>query len=263
MENKMETKIGLQLYSLRQQCNENLERVFAALSNTGYDGVEFHSFYDLAANDLKKLLDKYCLKPIGTHTGLEGLQTSLDDLIRYSTTIGSKDVTLAYYNSDHRDDWLRLCAVLESVGEKLRGYGLNLLYHNHAHEFIANLDGERPIDLILKLTSPQNLSLELDCYWVKYAGMDPEHYLKNNLGRVKTVHLKDMEKNKRKMTEVGTGIIDYAGIYKICAEADFEWVIIEQDDIEIDPWQSIKISLENVKKFRQRNLGWNPLDNGG
>ncbi|HBR33318.1 MAG TPA: sugar phosphate isomerase/epimerase, partial [Firmicutes bacterium] len=77
-------------------------------------------------------------------------------------------------------------------------------------------------------------------------------YLKNNLGRVKTVHLKDMEKNKRKMTEVGTGIIDYAGIYKICAEADFEWVIIEQDDIEIDPWQSIKISLENVKKFRQR-----------
>lgn len=243
-------QIGLQLYSLRQQCGANLEQVLGALAETGYDGVEFYSFHDREANDLKKLLDKYGLKAIGTHTSVEALKTGLDELIRYSTVLGSKYVTLAYYNADDQAGWLRLCELLERAGERLRREGLSLLYHNHDHEFIPTTDGERPQEIILKNTSPENLALEVDCYWVKYAGFDPEQYLKQNLGRVRTVHLKDMEKKERKMTEVGTGIINYAGIYRICAEASFEWVIIEQDDIYIDPFASIKISLENVKKFR-------------
>ena len=248
----MRPQIGLQLYSLRQQCGENLEQVLMKLAETGYDGVEFYSFYNFEANELKKLLDKYGLKSIGTHIGIEELKTGLDDLICYSTALGSKYVTLAYYNTEQQDGWLRLCEVLESAGEKLCEQGLSLLYHNHAHELIPDVHGERPLEIILKNTTPQNLSLEVDCYWVKHAGLDPVAYLQNNLGRVRAVHLKDMDKEERKTTEVGTGIINNAGLYQICAEAGFEWVIIEQDEIYIDPFASIKISLENVKKFGER-----------
>lgn len=248
----MKTKIGLQLYSLRQQCAANLEAVFKALATVGYDGVELCSLYGRKAADLKQLLAKYGLKAIGTHTSVETLQEGLDDLIRDSTTLGCAYVTLAYYHAAQKEGWLRLAALLERTGEKLREYGLRLLYHNHEHEFYPMVDGEKPMEILLENTTPQNLALEVDCYWVKYAGGDPEQFLCDHLGRVCTVHLKDMAKTARKTTEVGTGIINYAGISRLCAAAGLAWVIIEQDEIEIDLFTSVKISLENVRKLPWR-----------
>ncbi|NLU51246.1 MAG: sugar phosphate isomerase/epimerase [Clostridiaceae bacterium] len=245
----MKTNLGLQLFSLRQKCDENLENVFSALSRAGYDGVEFYSFYNIEAGEMRQLLNKYNLKAMGTHTGIEALTTGLDDLIRYCTEIGGKYVTLAYYNSDTKDGWLKLCEILDKAGKELRSNGLTLLYHNHAHEFELCFDGEMPEDIILNNTSSVNLSLELDIYWAQYAGIDPEKYFKDNLSRIRTVHLKDMDKIEKKMTEVGTGRINCAGIYKLCKQSDFDWVILEQDEIYIDPFESVKISLDNVKRF--------------
>lgn len=245
----MKTNIGLQLYSLRTNCDENLENVFKVLSNAGYDGVELYSFYNLTANKMKQMLNNYSLKPMGIHTNIDIIKNSLDDLIKYCMEIESKYVTLAYYNSDSEQGWLKLCETLEKAGERLLSNGLNLLYHNHEHEFKPFENGEMPVDIILKNTSSKHLNLELDCYWAKYVDIEPEIYLDQNLNRIKAVHLKDMDKNDKKMTEVGTGIINLAGIFKICQNAGFDWVIIEQDNIYIDPFDSVKISLDNVRRF--------------
>lgn len=245
----MNPSIGLQLYSLRGKCQEDLENVFKFLSKDGYDGVEFYSFFDIEAKDMKALLKKYRLRSMGTHTGIEVLRNELEGLIRYNTLLESQYVSLAYFNGESKDDWLRLCELLEKAGEKLRSNGMELMYHNHGHEFEPRFDGEMAEDIILNNTSPENVSLELDCYWVKFANGDPELYLKNNLSRIKTIHLKDMDKDGRKMTEVGTGIIRCAELYNICKEAGFKWVIIEQDNITIDPFESVKISIDNVRKF--------------
>jgi len=245
----MKSNIGLQLYSLRGKCDENFENVLNNISNDGYDGVEFYSFFDIEARKMKQMLKAYNLKPIGTHTNIDVLKKDLEGLIRYSTILESEYVSLAYHAAEDKDGWLRLCETLEKSGEKLRSNGFKFLYHNHEHEFENKFNGEIAEDIILKNTSPENVSLELDCYWLTYANLDPEVYLKNNLNRIKTIHLKDMDKNEKKMTEVGTGTINCAGLYNICKEAGFNWVIIEQDHIYIDPFESIKISIDNVRKF--------------
>jgi len=245
----MKIDIGLQLYSLREKCDENFENVLKEVSNAGYDGIEFYSFFDIDANKMKQLLNNYSLKPMGTHTSIDLLKNNLDGLMRYSTTLGSEYVALGIYTSEDRDGWLRLSEVLEKSGEQLRRNGFKFMYHNHGHEFEPKFNGEMAEDIILNNTSPENVSLELDCYWVKYAGLKPEEYLKNNLKRIKTIHLKDMDKNDKKMTEVGTGINNCGGLYNICREADFKWVVLEQDDIYIDPFESIKISIDNTRKF--------------
>lgn len=66
------------------------------------------------------------------------------------------------------------------------------------------------------------------------------------MNHAKTIHLKDMDENK-KMTEVGNGIIDCPGLYNICAG-----VIIEQDEIYIDKFESIKSSIINLKQTIER-----------
>lgn len=245
----MKPDIGLQLYSIREKCEENFENVLKEVSKAGYNGVEFYSFFDINSDSMREILKKYNLKALGTHTSADILTNELDELIKYCYDLEIEYIGLAWYDSEDRDGWLRLCEKAEKWGEKMRRNGINFMYHNHAHEFEPKFSGEMAEDIILKNTSPENVSLELDCYWVTHAGLEAAEYLTKNISRVKTIHIKDMaDRTEKKMTEVGTGIIDCSRLYDISAQAGFKWVAVEQDDIRIDPFESIRISINNLRK---------------
>lgn len=247
----MGLNIGLQLYSLREKCGENFENVLKEVSKAGYDGVEFYSFFDIKSSDMKELLGKYNLQAMGTHTNTEILSNDIDGFIHYCRDIGCEYVAIAIYRADDRAGWLELCERMETWGEKFRRNGITFMYHNHDHEFKPVYDGEMAEDIILKNTSTENVSLELDCYWITHAGINPGDYLAKNLSRIKILHFKDMaDLQEKKMTEVGTGIIDYGKLYETAARNDFKWVVVEQDAIYIDPFESIKISIDNIKNFK-------------
>ncbi len=246
----MKPEIGLQLYSIRGKCEEDFENVLKMVSSAGYDGVEFYSFFDIEAGKMKQLLGKYNLKTMGTHTNKDVLANDLDGLIKYLDTIGGRLAALAIYDSEDTDGWLRLAENMDKWGGRLGREGIKFMYHNHAHEFVPKFDGEMAEDILLKNTSPENVSLELDCYWVTHAGLNPEEYLSKNISRVKAIHIKDMKDNiHKKMTEVGTGIINCGKLYDMAGQAGFDWVAIEQDEIFIDPFESIKISVNNLRKY--------------
>ena len=65
--------IGLQLYSVRNDCEKDLPAVLEAVAKMGYKGVEFAGYYGRKADELRKLLDKNNLVCCGTHTGLNTL----------------------------------------------------------------------------------------------------------------------------------------------------------------------------------------------
>ncbi len=245
----MKPDIGLQLYSIREKCGENFENALKEVSKAGYDGVEFYSFFDIDRDAMGKMLKKYNLKAMGTHASADILTNELDGLIKYCYDLEIEYISLAWYDSGDRDGWLRLCENAEKWGEKMRRNGIHFMYHNHAHEFEPKFSGEMAEDIILKNTSPENVSLELDCYWVAHAGLEAAEYLTKNISRIKTIHIKDMaDRTEKKMTEVGTGIIDCSRLYDISAQAGFKWVAVEQDEIRIDPFESIRISINNLRK---------------
>src|ERR1035437_8717222 len=66
--------VGLQLYSLREQCKTGLPGMLAAVSKIGYKGVEFAGYHGRSAQELRKLLDDNGLVPCGTHTPYESVQ---------------------------------------------------------------------------------------------------------------------------------------------------------------------------------------------
>ena len=47
--------------------------------------------------------------------------------------------------------------------------------------------------------------------------------------------------------EVGQGNLDWAAILAACEAADVEWYIVEQDVGAGDPFDSMKISFDNLK----------------
>src|SRR3982074_3629615 len=60
--------LGLQLYSLRDQCKTELPGMLAAVSKIGYKGVEFAGYHGRSAKELRKMLDENGIVACGTHT---------------------------------------------------------------------------------------------------------------------------------------------------------------------------------------------------
>ena len=90
---------------------------------------------------------------------------------------------------------------------------------------------------------------ELDTYWLQHGGADPAHWIGKLKGRVPLVHLKDMavQGTTPIMAEVGEGNMNWEAILASCRAAGVRWYIVEQDICQRDPFESLRISLQNLR----------------
>ena len=148
------------------------------------------------------------------------------------------------------DDYKRHIELFNKSAEVCKAGGLQFGYHNHDFEFVE-LEGQMPFDLILKETDPKLVQIELDLYWISFAGKDPVELFKQHPGRFPMWHVKDMEKTpERAFAEVGTGSIDFQRIFNAAETAGVKHYFVEQDICKRPPLESINISFQNVKKLK-------------
>jgi sugar phosphate isomerase/epimerase len=241
-------KVALQLYTLRDYDQEDFAAKLIKVREAGYDGVEFAGFADIPAEEMKSLLEKAGLEAMGSHTRMEELMDRLDEVIAYNQVIGSPYIVIPYYKIESMEDVHSLIAIVKAIGPKIKAAGMELLYHNHYHEF-TNEFGEKPIlEMLRQATTEAELSFEIDMFWTTHADREPVEVMDTFGSRCKTVHVKDMvNKEDKEMTEVGTGLLDLKGIIEKAKTSGYEWVVVEQDRIKIDGYDSVKISLDHVK----------------
>lgn len=241
-------KVALQLYTLRDYDPEDFAAKLGKVRAAGYDGVEFAGFADIPAEEMRAMLEKAGLTAMGSHTRIEELLDQVDEVIAYNQVIGSSYIVIPYYKIESMEDVNSLITIVKEIGPKIRAAGMDLLYHNHYHEF-TNEFGDKPIlEMLREATTEEVLNFEIDMFWTTHAGREPVKVMEDFGSRCKTVHVKDMVSIEGKeMTEVGTGILDLKGIIGKAQSSGYEWVVVEQDRIKIDGYESVKISLEHVK----------------
>jgi sugar phosphate isomerase/epimerase len=74
-------------------------------------------------------------------------------------------------------------------------------------------------------------------------------------GRCPVVHLKDFAiaaDRTQFFTEIGNGNLDWPGILAACEESGTEFMPVEQDRCPGDPFESLRISYENLKAWGYR-----------
>jgi len=244
----MTPPIALQLYTLREEMAQDFEGVLRQVAELGYVGVELAGTGGRSAAEVRALLDKYGLKASSAHVPLEVLESDLNKAIEEAKTIGYSIIAVPFLMPNRRGDrdgYLKLAALLDSIGAELKKHGLQLAYHNHDFEFVQ-FDGEYALDLIYANTDPENLKVELDVYWVQYAGVDPVAYVRKYADRTPLIHLKDMTNDEERFfAEVGEGTVDIDGV--IAAATGAEWLIVEQDRSRRSPLESVKISIDNLR----------------
>ncbi|SFB58727.1 Sugar phosphate isomerase/epimerase [Amycolatopsis marina] len=220
-----EERIGIQLYTLRNDLQADLEGTLEALADIGYRNVELAGTYGRSVREFRGLLDRYGLRAVSAHVGFDG--ADVDALIADAKVLGYHYADCAWANYDSIGEWRDFADRLDKAGKAFRKAGIKYGYHNHAHEF-RKIDGVRPFDVISQVTSRHNVHFEYDLYWLVDGGIDPVEQYYREFGRVRQFHVKD-RKPEGGFADLGTGTIDFGRIFRDTRRGHVSHFIVEHD----------------------------------
>lgn len=243
-------KIGLQLYSIKELTEKDFLGTLKQVAGIGYTGVEFAGYFGTPAKELKKALADFGLDPAGSHLGIHQLMDQLESCIEYSKELGDPFIVCPGLPKDmfsSADACLRTAQIFNRIGEKCREAGLQFYYHNHDFEFLKH-NGQYILDIFVDNTEPDNLHVELDTYWVEYAGLRSVDFMKKYGQRCSILHIKDMKSwTDKRNTEIGKGVMDFVEITALGKELGAKWYTIEQEEFEGDQLAAVAEGYRYLK----------------
>ena len=269
--------IGLQMYSVRDELSKDFEGTVRKVAEMGYEYVEFAGYYgNLSGEELKALLDKYGLKSVSVHQGLEMFVNEGQKAFDFFKAYGVKYIVIPWYDKTKLpgyDTWEETKKLFASVSDMAKANGMSLLYHNHDFEFEKKINGEYVYDIMFRELEGK-LDPEPDVCWLNYGGVNPSEYLKKYGDRINVVHLKDFvctkwaagpvyalidadgnavkgsqADNGFKFKPVGQGVQKWDEIIAACSEIDADYLIVEQDNFfdGITPFEGVEASRVYLK----------------
>lgn len=247
----MTPAIGLQLWTLREECQRDFPAALEGIARAGYRCIEPYDFYGMRAQELKRILDSLGLRVISSHVPIDLLEGDLSRVMDDHDSLECKMLVCPWLEEARRrapEDFDRVGESLDGIGARLRARGFTLSYHNHEFEFTQAKDPDG-LQRILRRAAPENLGAQLDVYWASFAGHDPVAYMRGLGARLHSVHLKDGYPAKGTFTPVGSGEIDMRAVAKAGTELGARAFIVEQDEHEGDQFESIARSLEFLERI--------------
>lgn len=163
-------------------------------------------------------------------------------------------------------EWELLCDGLNRLGKLAKERGISLTYHHHMGTVVQTAAETRRL---LDSTDPDLVSLLFDSGHFAYCGEDPLAVLKEQVKRVKHVHLKDIRpqvvaqvKAERMsflqgvragaFTVPGDGVIDFTPLFQVLEENKYRgWMIVEaeQDPAKANP---LEYALKTRSYIREK-----------
>lgn len=162
-------------------------------------------------------------------------------------------------------EWERLAAGLNRLGQRAAQKGMKLVYHHHMGTVVQTSEEVRRL---MEETDPKWVYLLFDSGHLAYSGEDELAILKKYIGRVAHVHLKDIRpevvKRVRKdhhsfldgvrmgaFTVPGDGCISFKPIFDELSKAGYEgWLLVEaeQDPAAANPFEYALKAREYIRQ---------------
>jgi sugar phosphate isomerase/epimerase len=244
-------KIGVQLYTVRDDMKKDFSGTLAKVAQIGYREVEFAGLFDHPAKEVRAMLDHNGLTAPSSHVPYESLGANWAHMLEDAKTLGQSYIVCPSVDESVRnqpDGWKQAADAFNRAGEASKKMGIQFGYHNHTPEFQPTKDGKLPYDILLTETDPKLVTMEMDLYWITKAGQDPLKYFDNYRGRFALVHVKDMKKDGS-MTSVGDGTIDFKKIFAASDKAGIKHYFVEHDEPK-SPLDDIRSSFQYLSKLR-------------
>ena len=245
---KKKIPIGLQLYSVRGQCEKDLPGVLQAVAKMGYEGVEFAGYYGRKADEMRKLLDDNGLKCCGTHIGLGTLTgDALKGTVEFNKTLGNPFLTVSSMPVPNTvQGAIDVAKRFNEIAAKVKPERMRVGYHAHGGDF-KKIEGQTFWDVFFGNTG-REVVMQLDIGNCIGGGGDPYAILKKFPGRSATIHLK--EHGGKRGAPVGEGDVKWNEIFQLCeTPGGTDWYIVEQESYAGGPLDSVKACIQNLRKM--------------
>lgn len=243
--------LGIQLYTIRNMMEADMEGSLAQVAQIGYKEVEFFNYYGRSVRDVKAMLDQNGLHSPSIHVDLNQVEgDSLFKEIEYAHIMEQDYITLAWLGEENRkslDQYKSHAEIFQRAGEECNKAGLKFVYHNHEFEFV-DFGGVKPYDMLLEQLSQDIMLMEMDFFWMSVAGEDPHKYFEKYPGRFPMCHIKDRNANGD-MVYVGDGILDFNAILDKANVAGLKHFFVE-NDTPADEVEMMKTSFKNGVKLK-------------
>ncbi len=252
------------------------EQCISEMALAGFTGCEVGNKYPKDTKVLKKALDlrgmQICNAWFSTFLTTKPYEETEKDFIEHITFLkemGAKVVGVSeqghsiqgtdlsifddkYVMND--EEWDMLCTGLNKLGKVAKDMGITLTFHHHMGTVVQT---EAEIDRLMENTDPELFNLLFDSGHLAYCGEDYMSVLKKYIKRIKHVHLKDIRPEviadvkankesflqgvrKGTFTVPGDGVIDFAPIFDVLSENDYEGYVLveaEQDPAIANPFE--------------------------
>ncbi len=249
--------VGIQLFSLRDELKDGLDKVLAKIASTGYSSVEMFGFSkegDFFKNKPGKVAEMLKANKLASPSGhymLDLFDDGGQNVIDAALALGHKYVVIPWFPPEQRDsldDYKLIAEKINKAAQKCKDSKLKMAYHNHEFEFVKYEGGVSGYDILMSECDKDLVDLELDLYWVQFAKEDPIEIFKRAPGRFKMWHVKDMSKaDSKTQTEVGSGIVDFKTVFNNAGLSGMEYFYVEQENLPVPGDENIKKSLQYVK----------------
>lgn len=286
----MTMEIGLNLFSVFKELNEDYFGTLEKLAEIGYKNLElltvnfstgerYTDAFSLPV--IKQKLKDLGLNAFSAHEGVAPgsaiMDADWDRIVEENAALGCQSIVFPMAFISGREDTLQTAEQLNLVGKKCKEAGLSFYYHNHAHEF--RRVGETSLfELLAENTDPALVKFELDLVWVMRGGYDPLALLEKLGSRCDMIHQKDLglhvnpvnifselsQGNLETMkiytemvkpndfVNLGTGIVNFQETYQKLHQLGYvRYAIVENEGQLGNKFTSIANDLKIMEKYVQ------------
>jgi len=220
-------KVGIQPFTI-SELDESLETKLDRIARAGFEGVELGT--DGNTDSVHEKLIEHGLEVSSIGTTPDELESDLDAHVAAAEDFDTEDVVAMWIDPEHFETREKVEATadrLTALAERLAGHGLQLNYHNHAHEF-TDLGDTTGYELLVAET--EGVKFELDAGWAGTGGADPARLMRDIADSVTLVHIKDMDFETGEFVTFGEGDLDVEGVVDAARESSVEWLLFENDE---------------------------------
>lgn len=251
-------KIGCQTITWGPEKNRNnILDIIKEVKQIGYEGIEIGARHlnPEMIDVYNRALKEADLKLIALHSGGDFLDSSsvsvqmknIDTTIEMIKRLEGEYLFLSgtYKENKTIDDYKTEAKVYNEIGKKCADNGIKLCYHNHNWEFFNEMIGYK---ILVEETDERIVNFVVDVGWVTMGGYDPIKLIKDIYERVEAVHFKDFT-SEGEITELGSGVVDFKGIYEVIKHKRNMWIIAEQDVTKRTPLESVTMNYNYIHKL--------------
>jgi len=267
-------QLAAQLWTFRYDLEKDVPGTLKKIKDLGITYVEgFDAPYIVGNPDaFKSQLDAAGLKMFALHWNTLGdWRKDPTVIIETAKKLGAHYTGIAWLKETFEDsvtlDIVNEAAdILMKACPQAKESGLQLYYHIHGYELQPMENQKTFFDSFVSRIDYSCVRLEMDVFWVTYAGEDPVKFMDKYRDGVELLHVKNMADH------VSTGVfngadfsppdmppnswvplgksqkIDYKSVFQKGHEIGVKWYILEMDKFDGDVYGAVDTSLVYIQK---------------